>query len=135
MYSRKFSNDSANDAPSAWIMELSKKMYEMVKNGDPKIPSEFGSSRMDKDFQKKIHDKCKDLIKFQSACMRACWVSAAIIRGWEVYDSLAELQPVYDDKQKQMAEEVAMYFFISRLKVFEPGVKDMLTTPTNINRF
>jgi hypothetical protein len=134
MYSRKFSNDPNLSAPTMWVQEYSKKLFEMVKVSDVRVPAKWRSSSPDAEFDRKILEKVRELIKYQQGCLSACWISAAIIRGWEVHDSLEVLEPVFDDKQKQMAEDVALYLFISRLRVFEPGVQDIVGSMSNVGR-
>jgi hypothetical protein len=45
------------------------------------------------------------------------------MRGWELCDCVDRLQPVYDEDQKKMADELVVYFVKSKLRILAPGIE------------
>ena len=69
--------------------------------------------------------KLEDMSRMQAACNRACYIAAAIVRGWEVYEKKELFQPVEDREQVKLAKALALYFFKSKLTVLEKGMKEL----------
>lgn len=110
MYSRKFTENPKNVAPRWWIISM---RWWLLHVANDFINEQYP------DVQKKL----ADIVRLQHDCVEACWISAAVIRGWEVHDSLDKLDLVFDFKQQKMAEDLASYFLISRLKVLWKGIE------------
>ena len=63
-----------------------------------------------------------DMLNAQKDNYTACYVSAAIIRGWEVYDNIDDLKPHVDERQEEMAERMFKKFFFRKLTQFSQSV-------------
>jgi hypothetical protein len=134
VFSRRLCEQQMMDVPDEWISEMMNKLYgEVVGGVHPELNAYApgivgGETNIDGLGHVRDTVKCHKVREFLShhqIPMRACWIAAAIIRGWEIYDTIDDLQSVFDDRQRQMAEDVVRYLFVSKLRVLSPGMSDV----------
>jgi hypothetical protein len=137
LYSRRFTEDVSLEAPVEW----KKKMRELLQNvlptewmADSFMPNWFGAGKYDETTRKEFDRYLGDFIRFQKNTFTPCYISAAIIRGWEVYDSIDTLQPVFDERQEKMAEKLVKLFAKCKLRIFAKGIEEHVLSGSGISR-
>jgi chromosome condensin MukBEF complex kleisin-like MukF subunit len=101
---------------------------------DSFMPNWFGAGKYDETTRKEFDRYLGDFIRFQKNTFTPCYISAAIIRGWEVYDSIDTLQPVFDERQEKMAEELVKLFAKCKLRIFAKGIEEHVLSGSGISR-
>ena len=131
MYSRKFTEDSSLEAPKEWKKKMKELIISEAKLGVEGYPRWLlpGFAGNDNLFQEKIEKKFYSFINLHlKGLLTPCYVSAAIVRGWEVHDSLETFVPVYDGKQDEMARELVLFFIKSKFKILAPGIEQSFSS-------
>ena len=131
MHSRSMTTDYTINAPDWWKRSMMMSLYKQVECGAECVPREFVQGVGD-DAGKM--SRVKGYVLQHQEAMNACWVCAGIMRGWEVYNTLDELKPVFDIEAQKMAEMVVEFLFISKLRVLAPGMNESSSTPSYIAR-
>ncbi len=124
LYSRRYTEKWSPESEDFyhWQIGMYKWMYHCAYEGLVGFP-EFDKNYVGA--EEIIAKKLKSMVHLQRDCVRASYISAAIVRGWEVASSYKEFKPVVDLRQQKLAEQLVMYFFRSRVRIFEPGLKDL----------
>jgi hypothetical protein len=129
LYSRKFTRDHEFEAPIEWRKKVRQNVLLIVRAGkliDPDLPDWFDAAK-DRQTIDQFGKVIDDIFNVQKDVYTSCYVSAAVMRGWEVYNSVVDLKPVEDVRQQEMAEQLFTYFFICKLKILRAGIEDSLT--------
>ena len=127
LYSRKFTENLDLEAPNEWKKEMRERMKVEVEHGwitDPDMPKWFSVGAYDAATHKEFSVYVDQFLYNQRNILTPCYISAAIFRGWEVYSNILELKPVYDERQRKMAEDLVMYFTKCKFKLFSGGIEE-----------
>jgi len=122
LYSRRFTEDMSLEAPKEWKARVRELIVSEASIGVIGYPRWLMGDdvKMKRKFMQFIDLHLKGLLT-------PCYVSAAVMRGWEVYSSIEELRPVFDEEQSLMAEGLVLFFLKSKLKILAPGIEQALT--------
>jgi hypothetical protein len=138
LWSRRYTGDTSIEAPKEWKKDLMERIISEAEMGVQGygnwmriVPGEIEELP---DVRKALKEKFVELLENQKGILTPCYVSAAIIRGWEMSKDRDSFRLVYDDAQKKMAEELFKYFFQSKLRILKTGAEEMLTGSGGVSR-
>lgn len=109
-------------ASKEWRKKVRQMLVDEAKMGVPGYPDWLTNPQYEQD-RPRLAGVIENLSVLMRKRINACYVFAAIVRGWEVYDSIRELQPVIDERQEQMAIELARYYMVCDLKYLRSGIE------------
>lgn len=138
LYSRRFSENIHFEAPPQWRVQVRANIVSMLSNNlklvYPDAPDWFSNSSYDQITRDKFAAVIDDMLNAQKDNYTACYVSAAIIRGWEVYDNIDDLKPHVDERQEEMAERMFKKFFFCKLFILAGGIQEYVLPDERIRK-
>jgi len=130
MISRRFTEDTKYEAPKEWKVKMNVLIKDEAKMdvAGKDYPRWFIPGLFDSGLQTKLRDKFTSILILQKNILTPCYLSAAIFRGWEKYNSIETFKPVFDEKQEKMATDLFRFFFQSKLKILAEGIEESITS-------
>jgi len=136
LLSRRICQRENKNADEKWVESMRNKLKAEVDTYKlfPEINVLFDLTR-DDNHKLLLSEEMKEHIDIDMVdAMQAAWLSAAAMRGWEVYNSYEDYKMVYDDRQKLIAELVIREIFKGRLKLLFPGIVEWIGDNMGVKR-